>query len=134
MVDSPTTGMNYIGESTNGESNHRRVTSASLTIAELTRRRVDPSASRQSASRRRRVELAEIGERGSGDVKGATIELLNNVRYDLVVNFTSNAWRNVHDRTEDLLEEWTRLKLFEENTFAKGNELYMMEQIYDFTK
>uniref|UniRef100_A0A914ICV6 Uncharacterized protein n=1 Tax=Globodera rostochiensis TaxID=31243 RepID=A0A914ICV6_GLORO len=47
---------------------------------------------------------------------------LNTVRYDLVLNFKLNAWKDVHDRTKDLLKKWAENKSYEERAFAEGTE------------
>uniref|UniRef100_A0A914IAK6 Uncharacterized protein n=1 Tax=Globodera rostochiensis TaxID=31243 RepID=A0A914IAK6_GLORO len=54
-------------------------------------------------------KYCKIIERNGRKIEETKISLLNNVRYDLVINFKLNAWKDVHDRTEDLLE-WNRLR------------------------
>ncbi|KAI3412036.1 hypothetical protein GPALN_002088 [Globodera pallida] len=78
-------------------------------------------------------KFCKIIERIDRKVEETKIALLNNVRYDLVIDFKFNAWKDVHDLTEDLLGEWTREKLSKETTFAGGNEKFMIEQINHFT-
>uniref|UniRef100_A0A914IBA5 Uncharacterized protein n=1 Tax=Globodera rostochiensis TaxID=31243 RepID=A0A914IBA5_GLORO len=78
-------------------------------------------------------KFCKILERMDSRVEEAKIAFLNYVRYDLVIDFTSNAWKYVHDITKDLLGKWTKEKLTEETTFAEGNEKYMLEQFKEFT-
>uniref|UniRef100_A0A914IDY7 Secreted protein n=1 Tax=Globodera rostochiensis TaxID=31243 RepID=A0A914IDY7_GLORO len=78
-------------------------------------------------------KFCKILERMDSRVEEAKIAFLNNVRYDLVIDFKLNAWKDVHDITKDLLGKWTKEKLTEETTFAEGNEKYMLEQFKEFT-
>ncbi|KAL3071985.1 hypothetical protein niasHS_016068 [Heterodera schachtii] len=57
------------------------------------------------------------------------IALLNNVRYDLVMQFEFNRSKDIYDRTVNLLLEWVKT-----NTYDEENSEKMIENIYYFTR
>ncbi|KAL3096739.1 hypothetical protein niasHT_027097 [Heterodera trifolii] len=63
----------------------------------------------------------------------AKIVLLNNVRYDLVMQFEFNRSKDIHNRTVDLLVEWVKEKLSEESTYSEENSETMITKINCFT-
>uniref|UniRef100_A0A914ICS8 VWFA domain-containing protein n=1 Tax=Globodera rostochiensis TaxID=31243 RepID=A0A914ICS8_GLORO len=67
----------------------------------------------------------EIIKRIDRTVEETKIALLNNVRYDLVINFKFNAWKDVRDRAEDLLGNLSTMEPTKEDTCIIENEITM---------